>query len=357
MCLAYFKFENHDRADGVCFCIVAVIAPNAPAVYETYFGVPMAGAVVNCVNIRLNAGTVVFLLEDEWQSIALGYTSGTTAIPKGVLLNHRGAYLMSLSNPIIWRTNEGAVYLWTLPMFHCNGWCFTWTLDAICGASICPCQDSPAVFCLEQRLHRLDLFYEFLVQYFILICAVVELTYLQNSCATCTEQSTGNSEGSLFSHSKCWCQSLPCCTCDTYTIINASKEETTLPLPRLVHVMTAGVAPPPSAHFAMSEKDHETRPRRWKNHGRNCDERQFSDEGLLKEPKSHQGSFCRWIMRAGASHLGQMPAYWVSKSRVWTPAENSDREDSEASPPGQGKREGTHQGEQVIADDKAFLAC
>ncbi|KAL3578638.1 hypothetical protein D5086_020142 [Populus alba] len=65
MCLAYFKFENHDRADGVCFCIVAVIAPNAPAVYETYFGVPMAGAVVNCVNIRLNAETVVFLLGDK----------------------------------------------------------------------------------------------------------------------------------------------------------------------------------------------------------------------------------------------------------------------------------------------------
>lgn len=174
----------------------------------------MAGAVVNCVNIRLNAQTIAFLLghsqsavvmvdqeifplaeealkilaesenqfkppllivigdescdprllkdalvkgaieyekflesgdpefpwkppEDEWQSIALGYTSGTTASPKGVVLSHRGAYLMALSNPIIWGMTEGPVYLWTLPMFHCNGWCFTWTLAALCGTSIC----------------------------------------------------------------------------------------------------------------------------------------------------------------------------------------------------------------------------
>lgn len=75
--------------------------------------------------------------EDEWQSIALGYTSGTTASPKGVVLSHRGAYVMSLSNPIIWGINEGAVYLWTLPMFHCNGWCFTWSLAALSGTNIC----------------------------------------------------------------------------------------------------------------------------------------------------------------------------------------------------------------------------
>lgn len=193
---------------------VAVIAPNIPALYEAHFGIPMAGAVINPVNIRLNASTIAFLLghctaevvivdqeffllaeealkiwsektntfkppilivigdekcdpkdlryalskgaieyedflssgdpeydwkppEDEWQSIALGYTSGTTSSPKGVVLHHRGAYLMSLSGALIWGMNEGAVYLWTLPMFHCNGWCYPWTLAALFGTNIC----------------------------------------------------------------------------------------------------------------------------------------------------------------------------------------------------------------------------
>lgn len=176
----------------------------------------MAGAVLNCINIRLNAQTIAFLLEhssskvvmadqeyfslveealkiisdkhkkgsfqrpllvvigdencdpnplhaalkngaveyenfleagdpefawkppkDEWQSIAIGYTSGTTSSPKGVVLHHRGAYLMALSAALVWGINEGAVYLWTLPMFHCNGWCYPWSLAAICGTSIC----------------------------------------------------------------------------------------------------------------------------------------------------------------------------------------------------------------------------
>ncbi|KAK1273041.1 Acetate/butyrate--CoA ligase AAE7, peroxisomal [Acorus gramineus] len=61
---------------------------------------------------------------DEWHSIALGYTSGTTSSPKGVVLSHRGAYIMALT------------YLWTLPMLHCNGWCFTWTLAGLCGTII-----------------------------------------------------------------------------------------------------------------------------------------------------------------------------------------------------------------------------
>ncbi|KOM53086.1 hypothetical protein LR48_Vigan09g174500 [Vigna angularis] len=193
---------------------VAVIAPNIPAFYEAHFGIPMAGAVLNAVNIRLNAPAIAFLLahssaaavivdqeffsvaeeslkiwsensksfkapflvvigdenchpkvlkhcvsrgaveyetfleggdpefkwkppRDEWQSIAVGYTSGTTASPKGVVLHHRGAYLMSLSAALNWGMAEGAVYLWTLPMFHCNGWCYPWTLAAFCGTNIC----------------------------------------------------------------------------------------------------------------------------------------------------------------------------------------------------------------------------
>ena len=81
--------------------------------------------------------------QDEWHSIALGYTSGTTASPKGVVLHHRGAYLMALSNALLWGMKEGAVYLWTVPMFHCNGWCFTWALAAMCGTSVCLRQVSP----------------------------------------------------------------------------------------------------------------------------------------------------------------------------------------------------------------------
>ncbi|KAL2338969.1 hypothetical protein Fmac_013415 [Flemingia macrophylla] len=223
---------------------VAVIAPNIPALYEAHFGIPMAGAVLNPVNIRLNASTIAFLLghctaaavivdqeffslaeealkiwsekaktfipplliviEDEWQSIALGYTSGTTASPKGVVLHHRGAYLMSLSGALIWGMTEGAVYLWTLPMFHCNGWCYTWTLAALCGTNIC----------LRQVTAKAV--YEAIAKY--------KVTHF---CAAPVVLNT---------------------------IINAPAEETILPLPHVVHVNTAGAAPPPSVLSGMSER-------------------------------------------------------------------------------------------------------
>jgi fatty-acyl-CoA synthase len=74
---------------------------------------------------------------DEWNAISLNYTSGTTGNPKGVVYHHRGAYLNAASNIISWGMPQHAVYLWTLPMFHCNGWCFPWTLAANAGVSIC----------------------------------------------------------------------------------------------------------------------------------------------------------------------------------------------------------------------------
>ncbi|MDP3841804.1 MAG: acyl-CoA synthetase [Oxalobacteraceae bacterium] len=183
---------------------VAVMAPNIPATYEASFGVPMIGAVLNTLNIRLDAEAIAFqlahsearvlltdrefsgtiasalalmahpplvididddlytaggellgqieyealLLEgdpdfawqlpaDEWDAITLNYTSGTTGNPKGVVYHHRGAYLNAVSNIISWGMPQHAVYLWTLPMFHCNGWCFPWTMAANAGTNVC----------------------------------------------------------------------------------------------------------------------------------------------------------------------------------------------------------------------------
>ncbi len=75
--------------------------------------------------------------EDEWDAISLNYTSGTTGSPKGVVSHHRGAYLLAQGNALIASINKHAVYLWTLPMFHCNGWCFPWTMSAIIGTHVC----------------------------------------------------------------------------------------------------------------------------------------------------------------------------------------------------------------------------
>jgi len=78
-----------------------------------------------------------FQIEDEWQAISLNYTSGTTGDPKGVVFHHRGAYLNAISNVLCWNMTAHPVYLWTLPMFHCNGWCFPWSLAAVTGTSVC----------------------------------------------------------------------------------------------------------------------------------------------------------------------------------------------------------------------------
>jgi fatty-acyl-CoA synthase len=183
---------------------VAAMLPNIPAMNELHFAVPMAGAVLNALNIRLDAPSIAFQLEhggariilvdpefagviaealtlmkgerpfvidvddasfapgkrigeieyeaalakgdpgfapkrpgDEWDAIALSYTSGTTGNPKGVVTHHRGAYLNAVSNILAGGLGQHPVYLWTLPMFHCNGWCFPWTVAAAAGVNVC----------------------------------------------------------------------------------------------------------------------------------------------------------------------------------------------------------------------------
>ena len=183
---------------------VAFISPNLPELFEAHFGVPMTGAVLNAVNIRLDAEAIAFILqhgeakvvvvdrefsevvgkaikmlskkplvididdpyyeggeligemdyeafiasgdaagyewslpENEWDAITLNYTSGTTGDPKGVVYHHRGAYLNAVSNIVSWNMAPHPRYLWTLPMFHCNGWCFPWTIAANAGVSVC----------------------------------------------------------------------------------------------------------------------------------------------------------------------------------------------------------------------------
>ena len=199
---------------------VSIIAPNSSAMYEAHFAIPMIGAVINTINIRLDAKTVSFILthsdskiifsdteflpivkealkisrqkipiifieddlnfsknikgdhsyedflnegnledykfdliiEDEWFPISLSYTSGTTGNPKGVVTHHRGAYLNAISNHLIWNMKKNPVYLWTLPMFHCNGWCFPWTIAALSGTNICLRKiDSKEIFRLIKK--------------------------------------------------------------------------------------------------------------------------------------------------------------------------------------------------------------
>ena len=91
---------------------------------------------------------------DEWDAIALGYTSGTTGDPKGVVTHHRGAHLNAIANVLAWNMQRYPVYLWTLPMFHCNGWCFPWTIAAQSGTNVCLRKVEPAAIFRLMKEHR-----------------------------------------------------------------------------------------------------------------------------------------------------------------------------------------------------------
>jgi fatty-acyl-CoA synthase len=197
---------------------VAVMAPNVPALLEAHYGVPMAGAVLNALNYRLDARSIAFILRhgqaklliadrefapvvkaaldefggpiplveiddgggglslggteyeaflsegdpaaswtmprDEWEPIALNYTSGTTGNPKGVVFHHRGAFLNALGNAITFGLDRDSVYLWTLPMFHCNGWTYSWAVTAVAGTHVCLRRVDPAPIFAAIAEHR-----------------------------------------------------------------------------------------------------------------------------------------------------------------------------------------------------------
>jgi fatty-acyl-CoA synthase len=94
------------------------------------------------------------LPEDEWDAIGLNYTSGTTGNPKGVVVHHRGAYMNAVANAMAWALPRHPVYLWTLPLFHCNGWCFPWTLAAVAGTHVCLRKVDPTLIFELIREHR-----------------------------------------------------------------------------------------------------------------------------------------------------------------------------------------------------------
>jgi len=112
---------------------------------------------------------------DEWQAIGLNYTSGTTGNPKGVVVHHRGAYLNAVGNILTWGMPQHAVYLWTLPMFHCNGWCFPWTMAANAGVNVCLRKVDPALIFDAIREHHVTHYCGAPIVHQTLINAPIEL--------------------------------------------------------------------------------------------------------------------------------------------------------------------------------------
>jgi fatty-acyl-CoA synthase len=145
---------------GVMGKALALLGSDAPLVVEVEDETAPAGARLGSVTYETllaeaDPGYAWQLPGDEWDAIALNYTSGTTGNPKGVVTHHRGAYLNAASNVISWQLPHHATYLWTLPMFHCNGWCFPWTMALIAGTSVCLRRVDPALIYPLIREHHI----------------------------------------------------------------------------------------------------------------------------------------------------------------------------------------------------------
>jgi len=113
--------------------------------------------------------------QDEWDAIAVSYTSGTTGDPKGVVTHHRGAYLNAVCNAATWTMPHFPVYLWTLPMFHCNGWCFPWTVALLGGTHVCLRRVEPVAIFAAMREHKVDHYCAAPIVHNLLIAAKPEL--------------------------------------------------------------------------------------------------------------------------------------------------------------------------------------
>jgi len=159
---------------------LAMLGADAPLVVEVEDEEAPAGEYLGQISYEalLAEGDASFQWHrpaDEWDAIALNYTSGTTGNPKGVVTHHRGAYLNAASNVISWQLPHHATYLWTLPMFHCNGWCFPWTMALIAGTSVCLRRVDPALIFPLIREHHITHLCGAPIVYSMLIHAPAEL--------------------------------------------------------------------------------------------------------------------------------------------------------------------------------------
>ena len=165
---------------GVVEKALALLGERRPLVIEVEDDLAPEGRAVGSVTYEAflaggDPGSPWALPDDEWDAIALNYTSGTTGNPKGVVTHHRGAYLNAASNVISWSMPNHASYLWTLPMFHCNGWCFPWTMALVAGTSVCLRRVEPALIYTLIREHRVTHMCGAPIVYSMLINAPAEL--------------------------------------------------------------------------------------------------------------------------------------------------------------------------------------